>query len=106
MSARRLVQVYLATNPGAHLRDGLIVDKVGIGATREPLYSPDSKSTQNGSRQKINPESVAYFSTQNTTINSPRNHHNPTTNSPSRNHVSPPFFPKKPLQKHKNWLQR
>jgi hypothetical protein len=39
---------------------------------------------------------VANFSTQNATIHSPRNHHNPTTNSPSKNHIQPPVFRKTP----------
>ena len=62
--------------------------------------------SQNGNPQKINPESVAYFSTQNTTINSPRNHHNPTTNSPSKNHLLPPVFPKTPCKNTKNFPQK
>ena len=86
MSARRLVQVYLATNPGAHLRDGLIVDKVGIGATREPLYSPDSKSTQNGSRQKNKPRIRGVFF-------NPKYDHKFTTKSPQSHHK---FTIKKP----------
>jgi hypothetical protein len=54
--------------------------------------------SQNGNHPKINPETVAYFS-------GPKNHHQrtivhheSTTNSPSKNHVQSPIFPKTPAK--------
>ena len=94
-----------ATEPGAPYLDS---EMWAFARRREPFYFPDSKSppsrthSQNGNPPKINPESVACFQPRNTTINSPRNHHNPTTNSPSKNHVQHNVFSKPPSKNTKN----
>jgi hypothetical protein len=79
---------------------------------REPSCSPGSKSTPGKNpfpkreSQKINPESVKYFQPQNTTINSPRNHHNP----PQIHHQKPrpkhPISPKPPAKTQKTFPQK
>jgi hypothetical protein len=68
----------------------------------EPLYfpavnrPPARTHSHNGNHQKINPESVAYFSTPKYdyqfTTKSPQSHHKFTI----KNHVKPPVFPKTP----------
>jgi hypothetical protein len=47
---------------------------------------------------KINPETVAYFSTRKSGRQFATNHRDSTTNSPSKNHVLPPVFAKTPCK--------
>jgi hypothetical protein len=54
-----------------------------------------------GITQKINPESVAYFSISKSDRQQTTIHHDSTTNSPSKDHVLPPVFAKTPCKTHK-----
>jgi hypothetical protein len=85
---------------------------VGIHAKTRTVLLPGSKSTpartysQNGNPQKINPESVKYFQPQNTTINSPRNHHNPPQIHHQKTTSNHPFSPKPPAKTQKTFPQK
>ena len=60
--------------------------------------SPARTHSQNGNPQKINPESVKYFQPQNTTINSPRNHHNPPHTYHQKPRLKHPVSPRNPAK--------
>jgi len=98
-----------------HLRDGFIVDKVGIVRSTTVLLRNSKTSTDHEQRrgenrisvshsespptqQKINPRSLSYFQPRKsdrklTTIST-----QPTTNSPQKHHIQTPQFPKHPKQ--------
>jgi hypothetical protein len=60
------------------------------------LLSGNRPHSQNGNRSKINPEKVEIFQARKNDRQLTSFHQQPTTNSPSKNHVLHPVFAKTP----------
>jgi hypothetical protein len=85
-----------------HLRDGLIVAKVGHfhgsenpDALKLPML-PGARRYIQQVRPKINLERVENFRARKMTVNLPAFHQQSTTNSPSKNHILLTVFAKTP----------